>query len=98
LGLLRSEVSDRIDRAPAHGLSGGQQLAAGAFGKPVGACAAEHLVPLAERVARVLASVLAPQPLAMDQMCPGQLNRYSGGLEALNRLQVQVIRGTAVAE
>ena len=53
LRLLRREHVARLDRALAHRLAGGQELAAGALGERLGADAAEHLVGGAQLLARV---------------------------------------------
>ena len=68
LRLLGGEVVARLDSPPAHGLAGRGQLAAGALGERLRADAAERLVRPAELPARVDAPLLAPQPLAVEQL------------------------------
>ena len=52
----------------AHRLAGGNQLAAGPFGEPLGADATERIVGGAELLARVDTTAFAPQPFAIQEL------------------------------
>ena len=62
LRLLRGEGVAGLDREPARGLAGGEQLAARALGERLGTEAAEALVGGAQELAGLGAPVLAPEP------------------------------------
>jgi hypothetical protein len=68
LCLLSAELVVCLARAFAHRLAGGQQLASSALGERLGTHATEHLVRGAQMFARVQAPVLAPEPLAAEQV------------------------------
>ena len=74
---------------PAHGLAGGEQLAAGTLGERLGAHVAEALVGGAQVLARVRAPVLAPQPLAVHEPAARELDRRAAAREPLDRLAVE---------
>ena len=87
-----------LDRALAHRLAGGQQLAAGAFGEPFHAHRGQHLVGDAKLLARVDAAIFAPEPFAVEQMRAGQIRTHAGAAEPLDRLTVQTVGGLALAQ
>src|SRR5450631_209501 len=89
LRLLRGELARRLGPPLAHVLPGGQQLAAGAPGEPPDPHHGQHLVGLAERLACVYASARAAQPLAVEQMSPGQLRAELGTAEPVDRLAIE---------
>jgi len=60
LHLLRGQLVERLDRALAHCLAGGQQLAAGALGERLHAHVREHRVGDSQ----LLASAVFPQSTA----------------------------------
>ena len=68
LEFLRGQVVAGVDRTFASGFAGRHQLAAGPVGEPVGSHRGEHLLGYAQLGPCVDAPVLAPQPLAVDQM------------------------------
>ena len=72
LHLLWGQLVERLDRALAHRLAGGQQLAAGALGERVHAHVREHRVSDSQLLAGVDAAVLAPQPFAVQEVRAGQ--------------------------
>jgi hypothetical protein len=46
---------------------------------------------------RVYAATLAPQPLAVEQTRPGELDAYPGALQPLDRLAVEHVRVISAA-
>ena len=66
--LVTSRVLSLADRP-----AGGQQLAAGALGERLHADGVESVVRGAQLFARVDAPALAAQPLAVEQLRPGEL-------------------------
>ena len=87
---LGAALSDR--------LTGGDQLAAGALGKPLHADGAEHLVSRTKLVACVGPTSLAPQPLPVEQMRAGELGTEPGRPEPLDRLAIETIGVLAVTQ
>src|SRR4051812_43243949 len=73
---------------PAHGLAGGEELAARTLGEPCGPHVAEALVGGAQELARVRTPVLAPQPLSVQEPTAPQLDRRATAPEPLDRLAV----------
>jgi hypothetical protein len=95
LRLLRREPVKRVHRAPAHSLAGGQQLATGALGERLRSDVAEHLVGEMELLACVQAPALAAQPLAVHQVCAGEMDLDAAAGEPLDRFAVEGFgRGT----
>ena len=88
----------RLHRAPGRGLAGGQQLAAGALGERLGADPAEAVVGGSKLLARVDAPVLATQPLAVEQLGAGEVDHATGAREPLDRLAVEGLRSSSVAQ
>ena len=74
--------SARLGGALAGGLAGGQQLAPGALGERLHADRVEHVVGGAQLLARVDASALAAQPLAVEQVRAGELRTQPGAARA----------------
>ena len=58
----------------------------------------EQLERDAQLVAGVEAAALAPQPLAVEQVGPGELHAHAGAPQPLDRLLVEALGGVAVAE
>ena len=98
LGLLRGELIACVCCAFAHRLAGGRQLAARTLGKSLGSHVAEHLVGAPQLLARIHPSVLAAQPLAVEQVGASELEADAGAAKPLDRLTVEVLGGLAVAE
>src|SRR6476659_1593787 len=71
--LLRGQLSACLVAPFAPLLARREQLAAGALGECDGTEAGEGLIRDAKLLARVYPSVLAPQPLAVDQVGAGEL-------------------------
>src|SRR5207244_7804098 len=88
LPILGGEPAAGLDGAFAGGLAGGQQLALGALGEPLGAHCGEHLVGGAELLARVHASALAAKPLAVEEVSSGELDADAGVAEPVDRLPI----------
>ena len=93
LQLLRGQVVERLDRALAHRLPGGEQLATRALGEDLHADLGQQRVRGAELLAGVDAAVLAPQPLAVDQHRAAERDADAGAGEALDRLSVEQLGG-----
>jgi hypothetical protein len=95
---LRSSSAAVSAGAPGRGLTGGQQLAAGALGKRLGPHAGERGVGDTQLLARADAAVLATQPFAVHEMRPGQVNGDPAAAESLDRLAVEGLARLAVAQ
>ena len=91
VSLLRRELAEGLDCALACLLPGSQKLAARALGEAVRPDAAEHLVGGTELFARIGATVLATQPLAIQEASAGKMNDDTAAGESLNRLAVERI-------
>ena len=87
-----------VDLAPADLLARGQQLAAGALGEGLRAHRGEQVVGGAQLAARVDPSALAMQPLAVQQVGPGELGPQRGAAEPLDRLGVALLRSVPFAQ
>ena len=90
LRLLRRELVARLDRALAHGLR--RWPASSRRARSANASAPmrrEHLVRRAQLLARVDAPVLAPQPLAVEQLGAGEVDRDAAAGQPLDRLAVE---------
>ena len=69
-----------------------RQLAGGTGGERVGAHVGQHVVGGAELVAGVQAAAFAPQPLAVDQVRPGQVAAIRQRPEVVDRPAVVLLR------
>src|SRR3954447_517530 len=78
LDLLGGQLLAGLDPALANALASGQQLALGARDERLGAHADEPLVRRAQLVAGVEAAPRAPQPLAIQQVGPRELQAHAG--------------------
>jgi hypothetical protein len=79
--LLRRDLVARVISALAHGLARGRQLASGAIGASLATHRGEHGVRVAQLLARLHPTVLAPQPFAVAQ--PAAVEAITPVLEAL---------------
>src|SRR5450755_2515588 len=93
LHLLRGQLVERLDRALTHCLAGGQQLAAGALGERLHAHVREHRVSGSQLLAGVDATVLAPQPFAIQEVRAGQRRAGSDVRQPFDRLPVEPLGG-----
>lgn len=98
LRLLRRQDIAGFNGSLGRGLAGGHQLAAGALGKPLTAEGAEYFVGGPELLTRVDAPVLATQPFAVKEPRPGEVNHATAVLEPLDRLLVERLRMTSLAQ
>ena len=98
LGLLGGELLVRASGAPAGGLAGGPQLAAGPFGERLHADRVEHVVRGAQLRPRVGPAPLAAQPLAVEQVRAGQFGPEAGAAQPVDRFAVAALGVLAVAE
>jgi NADP-dependent 3-hydroxy acid dehydrogenase YdfG len=98
LRLLRGEVPVGLPGALAHGLAGGEQLAAGALREPVGPDRPQRSVCAAELLAGVDPAVLAAQPLPVEQVRAGQIDAGARPAQVPDRRLVQVLGRLAVAQ
>src|SRR5262249_11167785 len=89
LRLLQCENVARFHAAQARGLRGREKLTVRPLGKPLSSDARERLVRSAKLHARIYAPVLSTKPLAVDELCSGQMNRPSAALESLDRFAVE---------
>jgi hypothetical protein len=89
LDLLRGELIERFDGALASSLARREQLAPRALCERLGADLVKHLMCSAQLPAPVAAPPLAPQPLAVDQLSTGEVERPVGARQAGERLSVQ---------
>src|SRR5262249_53911844 len=97
LPLLRRQLVVRLDRSP-NLLARRLELLAGALSERLHPERGEDGVAGAQLLARFQAAVLAPQPLAVDQVCTAQLRAQAGAGEALDRVAVAVVGGRSAAE
>jgi hypothetical protein len=88
LRLLGREVVARLGGPPGHHLAGRGQLATGVLGERLSADAAERLVRPVELVARVDGPLLAPQPLAVEQLRTRDVDEDAAAPEPVDRLAV----------
>src|SRR4051794_17603312 len=86
LDLLGGQLLAGLQPALADALAGGQQLTLGAGGERRGAHARELLDRRAQLLASVEAAPLAPQPLAIEQARPRELQTHAGAPQPLDRL------------
>jgi hypothetical protein len=91
------EVYTRLDGTFANLLTRRHQLTAGALGECLHDYSAEHLVGDAELRAGVDAAPVAAQPLAVEQVCPGELRAKPRTTQAVDCLLVQTLSGFAIA-
>ena len=97
LHLLRRQLVERLDRALSHRLAGRQQLAPSALGERVGADVREHRVSDSQLRAGVDATVLTPQPLAVEEMGAGELYPQACALKLFDRFLIKSLRRIAGA-
>ena len=97
LQLLGGQLVVRLDRPPANGLAGREQLALGALGERLRPDAPEELVGRAQLLARVRTAVLPAQPLAVHELAAGAMHGHAGPAQALDRLAVERLGIVAVA-
>ena len=93
LRFLRGQLVERLDRALAHCLAGGQQLAVGALGERLQAHVREHRVSDSQLLAGVDAAMLAPQPFAVQEMRAGQRRAGLDVRQPLDRVPVEPLGG-----
>ena len=91
-------TSARLVGARAGGLARGRELSTGAIGERLGSGLTEHLVGGSKVLAGVDAPVLATQPLAVHEVCAGEMDGDTSALESFDRLAVQGLGSLAVAE
>ena len=85
--------SSRVFAVPlAHFLAGRRQLDAGPLGERLHPDRRELVVGRAELCARVDATALAAQPLAVEQVRAGEFGAEPGAPETLDRLAVELVR------
>ena len=92
------ELVTGVGRALAHGLAGGQALAAGAFGEPVHADLDVHLVRDPKMLARFGAAAFASQPLAVDQVGARMRGTNPRAAQTRDRLAVKVLGDITLVE
>src|SRR5580704_5605006 len=99
LQLLGGEINECLHRAFAYGLAGGEQFDPGSLGERLNAHGAEHFVGGAELLTGVDPPVLAPQPLAVEEMGAGDLLSDRCAAQPLDRFAVVVFgRSTTPAQ
>src|SRR3954452_14060715 len=98
LAFLRSERLARIHGALACDRPGGQELTVSALGERLGSGTAEHLVRGPEILPGVDASVLSTQPLAIHQVCAGDVNGDASAREPFDRLAITGLGRLAIAQ
>src|SRR5690349_6206893 len=86
--LLRRELIAGVVSALADCLAGRKQLVLGAPREPFGADLVEHLMCRAQLLARVRSALLAPQPLAVEQVPASELESQPRASETRDRLAV----------
>ena len=96
VGLLSGELTSGHPRALAHCLPGGQEFPAGPLGEPLDAHGDQCLVGGPQLGARVDAATLPPQPLAVEELCSGELDVDRGAGEPVDGLPVEPL-GAAVS-
>src|SRR6201996_5135943 len=97
LRLLGGQPRGGPRRTGSNGLAGGEQLPAGPLCERSGSHRGEHLVCGPALFARVDPALLTAQPLSVEQMRPGQIQRDPAATEPLDRLPVMLLGGLAVA-
>jgi NADP-dependent 3-hydroxy acid dehydrogenase YdfG len=98
LHLLRGEVPVGVRRALAHGLAGGEQLAAGALGEPVRPDRRQHSVRQVQLLPGIHPAVLAAEPLTVEQVRAGQIDARPRPAQMTDGRLVQALRGRPVAQ
>src|SRR6185503_8305680 len=93
LVLLRSEVVASLVAALPHLLTRREQLASGALGERLHADRAQQVVCGSKLIARIDAAAFAAQPLAVEQVRPGQLGPERRATEPGDRLDVETLGG-----
>src|SRR5262249_23550497 len=88
LKLLRRQRVAHVCRSAARGLAGGDQLPTRALGECFRAYVDEPLVGRAKALACVGTALLAPEPLAEQQLTPRELERGMGLRQPFDRLAV----------
>ena len=96
LRFLRRQLVDRVERAVPDMLAGRLQLDARPFRKAFHPELAEELVGRAQLGARVDTTTLASEPLAIEEVCSGQVDSEGCRLKPLNRVAVQRFGGFAI--
>ena len=84
-------------RCACGGLSGRHQLTPGALGERFGAHPVEHVVGETKLLTGVEPAVLAPQPLAVQQVGAGEIHDDPGPPQPLDRLDVERVGGSPEA-
>ena len=92
LCLLRGEHAAGVRGSPGHAFAGGAQLGPGPVGERVHAHRVEHAEGGAELIAGVTAAAPAAQPLAVEQLGPGQLGSDPAALQVLDGQPVLGLR------
>src|SRR5579859_3184828 len=98
LGLLRGQLRGGLDGRLAGDLAGGCQLAPGPLGERTDAHSLQHLVRGPQLLSRLTSTALAAQPLAVEQVRPGQLCADPGPAQPLDRFPVTALGVLALAE
>src|SRR4051794_36717111 len=97
LPFLRGQIVTSLDPPP-HLLAGGLKLLAGALGERLHADRGHHLVGRAQLVARVDPTVLAAQPLPVEQMRAGELGTERRPCQSLDGLAIQALGTRTLAQ
>src|SRR6266480_4774333 len=79
-------------------LAGRQQLALGPVPERVGADARKGRERDSQLLSRVEAATFAAQPLAVQKLCPGELDSKTRARELLDRLAVEAVGVVALAQ
>ena len=79
-------------------LAGCEELATGALGEGLGAHAVEHVVGGSQLLAGVEPSLFASQPLAVQQVSPGEMHDDPAAPQPLDRLEVERVGSLAGGE
>jgi hypothetical protein len=95
---LRGELVERGDCPLADALTGCLELNPRALCERLHPEVCEEPVRSSKLVPRVDPARLAPEPFAEDQVGAGQVEPKAGGLEPLDRLAVERLRGAAFRE
>src|SRR5829696_422168 len=95
LGFLRSELLVRVDGALAHRLARGRELPAGPVRERLGAHGEERVVRGPEVLPGVDTPVLAPEPLAVEEVGASCLGADGAPVQPLDRLEVESFSGVA---
>src|SRR4051812_31390252 len=98
MSLLRGEIVARVRAAFPDAFARRQQLSLGPPGEPLGAHAREHLERGAQLIAGVDAAPLPAQPLAVQEVCAGEIDAYACPSGPFDRLPVQTVCGIAATE